>query len=204
MQTVFDLVQADYIIHAMVFNIVSLGSVAISNILDNTNETVARVISLSVFSFIMSSMIHFIALCLTRLASIYLLGIIEDVNGETIKLLTLHNCKLFGNNSKIIYCFIFSDKLLLNGIRLFVLIGTFFFVLIEIIWNGVGATQLHNSLTGIPLKITNKKGFSGVMLNVVYITVLIVAIFTQLLVFFERRKIKYDPFNLTNNQKVIN
>ena len=84
------------------------------------------------------------------------------------------------------------------------MIGTFFFVLIEIIWNGVGATQLHNSLTGIPLKITNKKGFSGVMLNVVYITVLIVAIFTQLLVFFERRKIKYDPFNLTNNQKVIN
>ena len=85
MQTVFDLVQADYIIHAMIFNTVSLGSVAICNIFDNLNETFARVISLSVFSFILSHWIRFSGACLIWLASIHLLGIIEELNGETIK-----------------------------------------------------------------------------------------------------------------------
>jgi hypothetical protein len=83
MQTLIDLVQADYIIHAMIFNIVSLGSVIISNIFDNLNETLARVITLTLFFFILSNMVHFSGACLIRLTSIYLRGVIEEVYGET-------------------------------------------------------------------------------------------------------------------------
>jgi hypothetical protein len=86
MQTIFDLVQVDFIIHAIIFNIVSLGSVVISNIFDNLNETFAEVISLTQFFFFLSNMVHFSAACLIRLASIYIFGIIEELNGEAKKL----------------------------------------------------------------------------------------------------------------------
>ena len=74
--------------------------------------------------------------------------------------------------------------------------------MIEILWNGVGAIQLHNSLTGIPMEITNKKGFSGIMLVIVYLIVLVVATFTKLLVICERRKIKNVRTDLKNNEVI--
>ncbi len=82
MQTLFDLVQADYIIHSVIFNIVSLGSVAISNVFDNFDQSFARVITLTLFSLVLSNTIHFSGACLTQLASIYLIGVIEEVNGK--------------------------------------------------------------------------------------------------------------------------
>ncbi len=85
MQTLFDLVKVDYIIHSLIFNIYSLGSVAISNLFDNLDETFARVISLTHFSLVLSNLIHFIGACLTQLASIYLSCIIEDVKGKKTK-----------------------------------------------------------------------------------------------------------------------
>ena len=84
MQTLFDLVQADYIIHSLMFNIVSLGSVALSNLFDNIDKDFARLITLTLFSLVLSNTIHFSGACLTQLASIYLLGIIEEVNGEKV------------------------------------------------------------------------------------------------------------------------
>jgi hypothetical protein len=96
----------------------------------------------------------------------------------------------------------FSEKYLLNGIRLFVFAFTFLLILIEILWNGVGAIQLYNSLTGIPIGITNGKGFSGVMLNALQLIVLVVATLTQLLLFFERRKLKKELGHLMSGNKV--
>jgi len=72
--------------------------------------------------------------------------------------------------------------------------------LIEILWNGVGAIQLHNSLTGIPMETTNKKGFSGIMLDIVLLIVLVIMSFTKLLVFCERRKMIYFHVDVGNNK----
>ena len=75
--------------------------------------------------------------------------------------------------------------------------------MIELLWNGVGAIQLHNKLTGIPMDVTNKKGFSGVMLNTMHLIVLEVATVTQLLVWWERRKMKHKPTDLMSNNEVL-
>ena len=116
MQTLFDLVQADYIIHSLIFNIASLGSVAISNIVSNLDETFARVLSLTLFSLVLSNTIHFSGACLTQLASIYLLGIIEEVNGEKIKYkmrLILYLSQIYGLIERIPYnVFLKEAKLL--------------------------------------------------------------------------------------------
>jgi uncharacterized membrane protein len=72
--------------------------------------------------------------------------------------------------------------------------------LIEILWNGVGAIQLHNSLTGIPMETTNKKGFSGIMLDIVYLIVLVVATFTKLMVICQRKKMKDFHVDWENNK----
>jgi hypothetical protein len=81
MHTIFDQVQADYLIISIIESIFSLGTVAISNIFNMVNETLARVISLTVFSFVVANMIHLCSACITRLASICLIGFIEELNG---------------------------------------------------------------------------------------------------------------------------
>jgi len=40
------------------------------------------------------------------------------------------------------------------------------------------------------MEVTNQKGFSGIMLHIVYFSVLVVATFTKMLVICERRKMK--------------
>jgi hypothetical protein len=85
MQTLFDLVKVDFIIHSMIFNIFSLGSVAMSNLFNKLDETFARVITLTLFSLVLSNTIYFIGACLIQLASIYLSRIIEDVKGKKTK-----------------------------------------------------------------------------------------------------------------------
>ena len=45
------------------------------------NETLARIICLTVFYFILANIIHLSTSCLTRVASICLIGRIEEVNG---------------------------------------------------------------------------------------------------------------------------
>ena len=72
--------------------------------------------------------------------------------------------------------------------------------MIEILCDGVGAIQLHNILTGIPMEVTNKKGFSGIMLHIVYMIVLVVATLTKLLVICERKKMTDVPGDLQNNE----
>jgi hypothetical protein len=52
------------------------------------------------------------------------------------------------------------------------------------------------------MEVTNKKGFSGIMLDIVYFSVLVVATFTKLLVICERRKMK-DVLGDHGNEKVI-
>jgi hypothetical protein len=81
---------------------------------------------------------------------------------------------------------------------------TFFCILIETLWDGVGAVQVYNSLTGIPLKTSNEKGFSKPLMIVVMLTLIVVATFTQLLVSWERKKLKHNTFGLTDNYEVNN
>jgi hypothetical protein len=85
MQTVFDQVQSDYLIISIVENIAALGAMAASNVVNNLNESLARVITLTVFCFLLANMIHLTLACITRLASICLVGIIEEINGEKLK-----------------------------------------------------------------------------------------------------------------------
>jgi hypothetical protein len=87
MQTVFDQVISDYLIISMIANTLTLGTVAIGNIFDDLNETFARVLSLTIFYFNLADMIHMSSACLTRLASICLIGTIEEVNGKSISAL---------------------------------------------------------------------------------------------------------------------
>jgi len=82
MQTVFDQVQADYLVLSMIENTFSLGTVAVSNVYNSFNATFARVITLTIFCFTLANVIHLSTACLTRLASIFLIGTIEEVNGE--------------------------------------------------------------------------------------------------------------------------
>ena len=82
METLFDQVKADYLLLSLITNTIGIGAAALSNIYDNINETCARVISLTAFSFMLANMVHLSAACLTRLASIFLVGIIEDIRGK--------------------------------------------------------------------------------------------------------------------------
>jgi hypothetical protein len=82
METLFDKVKADYILLSLMTNIVGIGATAISNIFANINDTCARVICMAVFSTILANIIHLSIACLTRLASIFLVGMIEDVKGK--------------------------------------------------------------------------------------------------------------------------
>jgi hypothetical protein len=63
-------------------NTFSLGTVAISNVYNSFNPTFARVLTLTIFCFTLANVIHLSTACLTRLASIFLIGTIEEVNGE--------------------------------------------------------------------------------------------------------------------------
>jgi hypothetical protein len=82
METLLDQVKIDYILLSMMTNVVGIGAAIISNIFDNINETCARAICLTVFFFILANMVHFSIVCITRLASIFLVGIIEDTRGK--------------------------------------------------------------------------------------------------------------------------
>ena len=82
MQTIFDQVQADYLILSIIESIISLGTVAISNIFNTIDVTIARIITLTLFSFLLANMIHLCAACITRLVSICFIGFIEELNGE--------------------------------------------------------------------------------------------------------------------------
>ena len=89
MLTVFDQVQTDYLVLSIIENILSLGTVAISNIFNNFNETLARAVTLTIFCFTLANIIHLSTACVTRLASIFLIGTIEEVNGKIFSLMML-------------------------------------------------------------------------------------------------------------------
>ena len=87
----------------------------------------------------------------------------------------------------------FSDRHFVFGIRLFVSVTTFTFVLIEYTSGGVGTFLLYNSLTGCPLNEIGEKGFSKIVLLSVTLILGLVAVWTQLMVVWKRKKIEEYP-----------
>jgi hypothetical protein len=70
----------------------------------------------------------------------------------------------------------------------------------EILWDGVGAVQVYDRLTGIPVEVSDKKGFSKITMISVLLTLVVVATVTQILVLCERKKITSISWDQVNNK----
>ena len=84
MQTVFDKVLSDFLVISLLQNIASLTFVATSQIFENIDVFIAKLMCLIVYFFICAVLIHLSTFCFTRLACIYLIGTIEYINGERV------------------------------------------------------------------------------------------------------------------------
>ena len=82
MQTVFDQVQMDFLLIAMVENTFTLGCSAVSQIFDGVGDPLAKIMSLVAYFVACTTLIHFTTACLTRVACVWLVGTIEFVKGK--------------------------------------------------------------------------------------------------------------------------
>ena len=85
MQTVFDHVQMDFLLIAMVENTFTLGCLAVSQFFDGVGEPLAKIMSLISYFVACAALIHFITACLTRVACIWLFDTIELIKGKLSK-----------------------------------------------------------------------------------------------------------------------
>ena len=95
-----------------------------------------------------------------------------------------------------------SDKFIIFGIRLIVSTITFIIIVLEILWDGVGTFLLYNLLTKCAITSAAKNGFSGLVLPAIGLSGIIVSVFTQAFVTWERRKLKHS-FTVDVIKKVI-
>ena len=82
MQTVFDKVSSDFLILSILQNITTLGTISVSQSFHEIGVFQAKIMCLSVYFFMCATLIHLSTICCTRLACIYLVGMIEYVNGK--------------------------------------------------------------------------------------------------------------------------
>jgi hypothetical protein len=96
----------------------------------------------------------------------------------------------------------FSDSLLLNGVRSFVVLVTCSCALIVMKWDKVVFVLLHSSLTDNSLPISYQKGISDIILIVSLLIPTVLAIITKIMVIREMKKMKKGLQQLTGKYEV--